>query len=443
MTSHPLKILICGHHPGLMSSLRKTAAGHYAAEVVPVNSLLSQTIENKDVGMVLVLHNPPSRDGLPELREWKRRHPQTTVIVATTDTSFNTTNQIWRAGAGDVLSLPSTDEQILSCLEAHCAGFRLASGAGVKKPGNAAIRAMLVAAAPGLVAMPLEALPPVMPTPNHFFPDTEMPEENFHGLEVNFFGEFQARLLGKPVVLTKQAEQLFAYLIYNHGARALTREHLGKVFWPDKHDISPEGARRSLNVEIAKIRKALRGLTGQDREFIVHQNQRYHLEDSLKVESDLERFKTIQAEVKRAVWEGREVSNELFREALNIYRGIFMENCAVESHNWIEVERHRLSNDFLELALCYGEQLYRQGEYSKTAAVCRDILLRDNCLEVIHRRLMDCYYRLGMCDKALEQYRHCCLMMEHEFQSNPSPETTQLYLEIRRNCCDPRALQSD
>lgn len=441
MTTHPLKILICGHHPGLLSSLQKTAAYNAAAEVVPVSSFLSQNVENKDVGLVLVLHNPPTRDGLPELREWKRLHPGTSVIVATTDTSFGTTNQIWRAGARDVLSLPSTDEQILGCLEAHCAGFRLAAatGVGIRKPGNGAIRAVLAAAAPGLVVMPLEALPPAPPPPHYGIPTTEMPEETFRGLEVNFFGEFQARLFGKPIVLTKQAEQIFAYLVYNHGARTLTREHLGKVFWPGKQDYSPEGARRSLNVEIAKIRKALRSLSGHEREFIVHQNQRYHLEDTLRVESDLDRFRAIQAEVKKAVWEGRDVSNELFREALNIYRGIFMENCAVESHNWIEIERHRLSNDFLELALCYNEQLFRHEDYSKTAAVCRDILQRDNCLEVIHRRLMDCYYKLGMCDKALEQYRRCCQMMEHEFQSKPSPETVQLFNEIRRNCCDPRS----
>lgn len=439
MSHQSLKILLCGHHAKLLASLQKNAVYHRGAEILPANAPFSIDANFQHIGLVFVLHNPPAYDGMPALREWRRQAPDTSVVVATSDTSFHTTNQIWRAGARDVLPLPSSDEQVLSCLEAHCAGFRLAAAPAPSKGRGKAWRAMLTAAAPGLVAAPLEALPPGATNALPLNPHIEMPEKMFRGLEVSFFGEFKASLFGKPIVLTKQAEQLFAYLIYHHGARALTREHLGKVFWPDKYDISPEGARRSLNVEMAKIRKTLRGLTGIDREFVAHQNQRYQLEETLYVESDLDRFKTILSAVKKAVWEGREVSNELFREALLIYRGNFMENCAVESHNWIEIERHRLGNDFLELALCYGEQLFRQGDYGKTAAVCRDILARDHCLEVIHRRLMECYCRQGMCDKAIEQYRHCCLMMEHEFQSKPSPETNRLYDQIRRECAEEKS----
>ncbi|HNE30230.1 MAG TPA: BTAD domain-containing putative transcriptional regulator, partial [Saprospiraceae bacterium] len=429
MSTPALKILMTGHHNGLLNTLRKTAAHHPRAEVISASPKSIPDLQHDDIGMVLVLHNPPESDGLSGLREWKRRYPHAAVIVATSDTSFQTTNQIWRAGACDVLSLTSNEEQILSCLEAYCSGFQMvahptASSVGVR---NNALLSMMAATVPGLIALPLETLPPAASSDLPLRPDVEVSEAVFRGLEVNFFGAFTARLFGKPVVLTKQAEQIFAYLVYHHRGKALSREHLGKVFWPEKHEFSPEGARRSLNVEITKIRKSLRTTCGQKREFIVHQNQRYQMEDTLEIASDIDRFKAILSEVKKAVWEGREVSNDLFREALLIYHGNFMENCAVESHSWVEIERHRLSNDFLELALCYGEQLYRQGDYTKTAAVCRDILQRDNCLEVIHRRLMDCYYRLGMCDKALEQYRRCCTMMEHEFQSKPSPETIQLF----------------
>lgn len=430
MTYNTPTVVVCGNHPAFLAALHKTGARTLPADENP--SFASRD----DLGLVFVLHNPPVQDGFALLRNWQRQRPELSVVVVTTDTTFETTNQIWRAGARDVLRLPAQEEQVLSCLEAHCAGFRLAAAPALHTRGRKAMRAVLSAAAPGLVAAPLEALPIAPPPVPPVLPNLEMPEKTYRGLEVNFFGEFRARLYGKPIVLTKQAEQLFAYLVYHHGARALTREHLGKVFWADKYDFSPEGARRSLNVELAKIRKALRTLSGQPRDFIVHQNHRYQLDENLQVESDLDRFKTILAEVKRAVWENREVSNELFREALRIYSGNFMENCAAEGHGWIEIERHRMANDFLELALCYGDQLYSQGEYGKTANVCRDILQRDNCLEAIHRRLMDCYYRQGMCDKAIEQYRRCCQMMEHEFQSKPSPETTQLYQEIRRNCSE-------
>ena len=440
MSTPALKILMTGHHNGLLNTLRKTAAYHPRAEVIPAHPKSIPDLQHNDIGMVLVLHNPPESDGLACLREWKRLYPQAAVIVATSDTSFQTTNQIWRAGACDVLSLASNEEQILSCLEAWCSGFQLAAlpSASANTRRNRAIKAVVAASVPGLIALPLEALPPASSSNVMKHPETEVSEAVFRGLEVNFFGAFSARLFGKPVILTKQAEQIFAYLVYHHSGNALSREHLGKVFWPEKHDFSPEGARRSLNVEITKIRKSLRAACGQKREFIVHQSQRYQMEETLEISSDIDRFKAILAEVKKAVWENREVSNDLFREALQIYTGNFMENSTVESHSWIEIERHRLSNDFLELALCYGEQLYRQGDYTKTAAVCRDILQRDNCLEVIHRRLMDCYYRLGMCDKALEQYRRCCLMMEHEFQSKPSPETIQLFQLIRRDCGTPK-----
>jgi hypothetical protein len=65
---------------------------------------------------------------------------------------------------------------------------------------------------------------------------------------------------------------LFGYLAY-HSAKALSRDHLARVFWPEKQESQPESARRSLNVELNHIRKAIRQQTGLEQDLIVFEKK--------------------------------------------------------------------------------------------------------------------------------------------------------------------------
>ncbi|MBL7802766.1 MAG: winged helix-turn-helix domain-containing protein [Saprospiraceae bacterium] len=334
MSAPTLKILLSGHHPGLLHTLEESAARLLSAEVIPLNSQNLATNSLRNIGMVMVLHHPPAVDGLSHLSECKRLFPTTPIIVATSDTSFQTTNRIWRSGVQDVLPFPGSDEQFQHCFEEHFGGHSLT-------------------------------------------------------ISVRFFGSFGICINGKPICLTKQAEQIFAYLVYHHGSRSLNREELGQVFWPDKYEICPDGTRRSLNVEITKIRKSLREQTGLNSDFIIHQNQRYQIDPALTLGSDIAEFRDLLA--------GNHGNTpDVFPEIVRLYNGVFMGNFAAHPDCWIQKERQRLNSMFKEYALRYCEETYQRGDYNRTASVCREILEHDASLEFIKDRLQSCYQHLGI-----------------------------------------------
>jgi DNA-binding SARP family transcriptional activator len=60
------------------------------------------------------------------------------------------------------------------------------------------------------------------------------------------------------------------------------------------------------------------------------------------------------------------------------------------------------------------------------------MLEKDECQESVHRRLMLCYLKLGLRDRALRQYARCVEVMRRELNVEPTAETKRLCDEIRR-----------
>ena len=112
----------------------------------------------------------------------------------------------------------------------------------------------------------------------------------------------------------------------------------------------------------------------------------------------------------------------------------FFDHCPEDALNWVEVERQHLGALFEQMADLYSAQLCDNKEYYRATSVCHEILTRDQRMEAIHRRLMFCYGKLGMCNKVEQQYRLLSQIMEREFQSKPSAETTRLYQQIKKEC---------
>ena len=73
-----------------------------------------------------------------------------------------------------------------------------------------------------------------------------------------------------------------------------------------------------------------------------------------------------------------------------------------------------------------------EGDYWKATAVCHEILSHDANIEVIHRRLMLCYARLGMGNKMEAQFKLLCQILKARFQAKPSAETQRVYEELKQ-----------
>jgi DNA-binding SARP family transcriptional activator len=150
--------------------------------------------------------------------------------------------------------------------------------------------------------------------------------------------------------------------------------------------------------------------------------------------SDVSIFKAFCQKILMLQREGAPVEDALFVQAIQTYSSNFLDDCPEDALNWVEVERQHLGGLFEQIADLYSARLFDQGEYFRASAVCHEMLMHDQRMEVIHRRLMICYGKLGMCHKVEQQYRLICQIMEREFQAKPSAETTRLYQQIKQDC---------
>lgn len=429
------KVLLCGQHDALLQTLRNMAGRVFDVEQMPAEAPAPGVAAASGVGLVVMLHLPPQHDALPHLRDWKRSNPQTPVVVATADFSGSTIRLLLKSGAEDVIELPAEPEQVLACLEAYYPGFKLAGNQSAKTSKSSAVGGLLMAAVtPGLLlagAEGLQTAAPFMRSPAQPEIQMENTEHLLDGVRITFFGAFGVHIKGRKLELPKQAKLLLAYL----GCMppfACSRERLARAFWPEKYENAPESARRSLNVEITRIRNLCRSMAGDRHEYIIFKNNCYLLEQSLSWHSDLEQFKYLCSRIQDCQRQGQAAPVELFQDIIATYQGNFLEDFQADYLNWIEPERQRFGTDFERVADLYSAQLCEQGHFWKAVSVCNDIIARDDRMEVIHRRLMECHAQIGALPKVEAQYRLCCQMMEREFQCKPSPETTRLYEDIRR-----------
>lgn len=422
------KVLLCGHHDSLLQMLRNSSS-------IPVEQI-PETIQSfanvQNVGMVVVIHTPPNNDGLAAVRNLKRKNPDIPVIVATSDYSGPTTRLLMKSGAEDVLGLPLNSDEVLACYEAYFPGFRLkAAGKKATRANSATGKALLAAVAPGMMAAGVDFVqPPHMPA--MFIPTAAQDtEQAYRGLELSFFGSFTSLYNGRRIDFTNQAKHLFAYLAYNH-PRALSRDHLARIFWPDKYENMPEFARKSLNVELCHIRRTLRDQANVENDFLVFEKNAYRLKLENPPVSDVLNFKVAHQKIQDQLRNGEEAPDELLQDAIKTYTGNFLDDFPTDTYGWVEIERQHLSSVFEQIADLYSAQLCAKKDFWKAIAVCNEILCRDARMEVIHRRAMQCYANLGMAHKVEAQYNLCCKMMEQEFQSKPSPETARLYEQIKK-----------
>ncbi len=386
--------------------------------------------DHQHIGLFVVLHQSQNADAPAIIRSLRRINPEVPVIAATADYSGPTTRMLFVAGATDVLPLPAEPEQVLACYEAYLPGFGLAPRHKKYSIHSKARYLLLSAMSPGLVlagtGMNSAALPQAMPQT----PVVQLQSSDCPGLRMTYFGAFSVTLHGKKVNLPQQAKHLFAYLAYHRG-RSLSRDHLARVFWPDKYEHSPEAARHSLKVEINRIRTVFTRIYGTEKCVVVFAQNCYGLDETQEMDSDVLTFKALHYALQEQLRVGREVPDKLFQQAISIYSGNFLADFPEETFNWVEVERQHLSSVFEQMADLYSEMLCHKGDHWKAAALCNEILSRDARMEAIHRRLMSCYAQLGMMNKVEAQFRLCCQMMRQEFDTQPSPETLAVYQQFK------------
>jgi len=226
---------------------------------------------------------------------------------------------------------------------------------------------------------------------------------------------------------------VLAFLLAQRG-KPVPRDLLMETFWPDS---GLEPARNSLNVAIYGLRKTLRQALRQP--VILFHDSAYQINPDLGLWIDVEEFEqhvraarqyeTTAAGPEAAAQAVAQAARE-YELAVSLYQGDFLADAPYEDWTILERERLRVMHlDALDhLSLAY----FNQGQFGACISLCQRMLSYDACREDAHCRLMRCYSRQGQAHLALCQYQACFEALREELDVPPSPVTTRLYEQIRR-----------
>ena len=222
-----------------------------------------------------------------------------------------------------------------------------------------------------------------------------------------------------------KGKAVFKYMVANN-ERPVPRDILMDTFWPNADF---EAARNNLNVSIYGLRQAFRA-TRPDFDHIVFQNDHYQLNPRMNTWIDVEEFERYYQTGQRLEREGLlDKSVEQYEKAKKLYNGDFLEEDLYE--DWPILQREGLYDTYLIILDRLTRYYYQHKQYLICIQLCQKMLLKDDCREDAHRRLMRCYYQQGKRTLALRQYKICKEVLAQVLDIPPMPETTSLYKKIR------------
>jgi predicted ATPase/DNA-binding SARP family transcriptional activator len=246
-------------------------------------------------------------------------------------------------------------------------------------------------------------------------------------LEIRAFGGLTIRR-GGQLTTERSPRKVNALLLYLACSRcAYPREVLAELFWPDRpRDQSLANLRAALN----SLRQYLAPYVNITRQTVAMNPESSFWLDVAELESRLE-----DADVQWAQVSGTPTTRATRLErALDLYQGDFLEGFYIDSlgfEDWALLERERLRFRVMEafdaLIACYASY----DEYATGIEQATRLLQLDTLREKTHRQLMMLLARSGQRSAALAQYETCKRLLDAELGVNPTPDTTELYEQIR------------
>ena len=234
-------------------------------------------------------------------------------------------------------------------------------------------------------------------------------------LRIHLLGQFNLQAGDLSVDLpSRPAQSLLAYLALNAGITQ-RREKLASLLWPE----ATEGNARSyLRQALWRIRKALASdsLNGQE----------YLLVSDISVVFDDQSSYWLDATV--LLEPAEELPVEEIMAAIQLYRGELLPGFYDE---WIVLERDRLQAAYQQKMNLLLERLVTAGRWDDSVQWSEQWIRLDHAPEPAYRALLRAHAGLGNQGMVGVTYQRCVASLERELSVEPSPETQQLYEQIR------------
>ena len=225
----------------------------------------------------------------------------------------------------------------------------------------------------------------------------------------------------------EKARSLFQLLMVNR-KRHLHRDQILDALWPG---LDTDAASSHFKVVFNAMLNVIEpGRPPRLNSFLVsREGPLYGLNPLSGAWVDADEFESLVAKAGKLAPFDPQGACDLYRSAISLYRGDFLQECLYE--DWAIVERERLLAVYLRAAQSFAELLYGGHEIEECIDVCEAILTRDMCWEEAYRLLMLCYLERGNRSMALRTYERCEAALQSEMGVRPSRDTAAVLERVR------------
>ena len=220
---------------------------------------------------------------------------------------------------------------------------------------------------------------------------------------------------------TLQLIQYFICIRHHHG---LHKEMIIDRLW----ELNLDQGDRDFKVALHGVQKVLEPSRkrGVDPQYVIRQGLTYHINtDQIWIDADAMEYLIELGH--QSLGEDKELSIELFTEAIKLYRGAFLPNRMYE--DWSTSERERLQIIALNAIMTLSDLLLTSTP-RESIRLAQSVLQIDSTWEEAYRVQMQAYLNLGNRPLAIKTYKQCEALLSEEFGIKPLPETLNLYQSI-------------
>lgn len=253
----------------------------------------------------------------------------------------------------------------------------------------------------------------------------------------------QIRLFGAPSVLligereadlrSDKARGLLAYLAVESG-QAHRREKLAGLLWPDYPDVS---ARTNLRRALADLRLAI-GDQQASPPFLLIGQETIQFNTQSDASVDVLAFTSLLKEGRRAGTNEKRDPQSMagaLEEAIGLYRAPFLEGFSIPDgpafEEWALLTREQLNRLMLQTLHRLAAAHQERGQYDIALQHAWRQVEMEPWQEGAHRQVMELLALSGQRAAAVAQYEACRRLLKTELGAEPSPQTRQLYEELR------------
>jgi DNA-binding SARP family transcriptional activator len=248
----------------------------------------------------------------------------------------------------------------------------------------------------------------------------ELPAETV-AVRLHTLGRFGIEIRGQALIAIGKSQKRPLSLLQSviaRGGQAVSCVQLWESLWPDSDG---DLAARNLTITLHRLRHLLAGNAA-----ILHHEGKLSL-NPRTCWVDVWQFERLvndslasrDSHLRGADWEAR------LREAMGLYQGHFLALEAEEA--WMIEPRMRWKTRFERVASALTSYLECEGRFEEAIDVCLQAREIDPLNELLYRRAMNCYLKLGETASVARVYADCRDALGRGLAMEPSTETERLY----------------